>query len=746
MSVTKWQNRFTALFLLLLASFSLLHLFVGCFHLLVPEIGYLYLALLCVFLWISACLPHGILIGMPLSAVLLYYIYRTCSTDLSLELFDVLDRISETYYYHFYLTNSVQAFSNSVASHLVIILFLMFVVAALIASSLTAVTWRIPLCLLSTVPLFAFCIAVEGSPSPVSSLALILFWLLLFLTGDGFLKEGKSGRILLYTILPCLFLLVLLFLLCNPDRYQVSEPDTGVSLYLSRIENKVVEWITNRSSMFSVSTTDTFSEDGSDITEINTEPLRTGWGIIGQPLDMTKPYDSSVADEPVFQIRSDSGRMLYLRGNSYGDYNGTSWLIAEEHAPSSLSFAASVLSQSSNAASRYFEIDSEHAYSCLFLPYYSLTASVSDSFVASGGSAAYRGTFFDPVDSVSFSDVEASVREEEASYREYAHSYYTKLPESTRSAVQTICEENGLYPGNAGIIDQVASFVRNIGTYELSTVPYPDTDYAVYFLLNAKEGYCIHFATAAAVIYRTLGIPARLTEGFAVVAEDSSFTQVTGANAHAWVEIYLDGFGWIPIEVTASSEAGPDAQTNAVSSAFSDSVQDPDPDMPSGDPDHSDEDELISSESMAAPDLSSKSDESNDDQTLADSPYSASRKPLSPFFIVLIILLALFLFFVLQYHIRFFLWKAFYRRSNNRKKAVLLWSRAERIGRLGIPIPEEVQNCAERARFSLHEISDPEIRAAESHYAEQYFAALRSASFPHRIMMKYIYGTGGPSP
>ena len=127
MSVTKWQNRFTALFLLLLASFSLLHLFVGCFHLLVPEIGYLYLALLCVFLWISACLPHGILIGMPLSAVLLYYIYRTCSTDLSLELFDVLDRISETYYYHFYLTNSVQVFSNSVASHLVIILFLIFV-------------------------------------------------------------------------------------------------------------------------------------------------------------------------------------------------------------------------------------------------------------------------------------------------------------------------------------------------------------------------------------------------------------------------------------------------------------------------------------------------------------------------------------------------------------------------------------------------------------------------------------------
>ena len=743
MPVKKWQNYFTVLFLLLLASFSLFHLFVGCFHLIVPEIGYLYLALLCIFLWISACLRHGILFGMPFSALLLFYIYRTYSTDLSQELFDFLDRISETYYYHFYLSDSIQVFSNSVDSHLVIVLFLMFVIAALIASSLTAVTWRIPLCLLSTIPLFAFCIAVDGNPAPVSSLSLVLFWLLLFLTGGFFQKEGKTGRILLFGFPPSLFLILFLFTLFNPSRYQYSEENRTVSLYLSQIETRIADWITNRDSSFAFSPPGSVSDTDEGISDPVTKPLRTGWGIIGQPLDMTRPYDSSVSDETVFEIRSDCNRMLYLRGNSYGEYTGTSWQIAGEYSPSSLSFGATVLSQLPYSDIHSFEIDSEYAYSCLFLPYYSLSSSRSDSFVASNGSSFYRGSFYIPV--VSFSSIltEEPVIGEEAIYRDYAHSYFTQLPSATRSAVQQICEENGLYPGNQNIIDQVAFFVRNSGHYNLDTDPYPDSDYAVYFLENAQEGYCIHFATAATVLYRSLGIPARLTEGFLVSCKDSTAVQVTGANAHAWVEIYLDGFGWIRIVVTASSEYDADLQ-NPDLSTLSDSILDTD--ISAISPDHSFNDESSPSDEIEPADSSPDEYEPNSVSSSTEMPQSMSQKVLSNLLLFFLLLFSLFLLVFLQYYFRLFLRKAIYRRSDNSKKAVFLWICSDRIRRFGIPIPQVIQTCAEKARFSRHGITDAEIGEAELWYAEQLDTAYKTVPMPQIILLKYIYGIGGTIP
>jgi hypothetical protein len=89
---------------------------------------------------------------------------------------------------------------------------------------------------------------------------------------------------------------------------------------------------------------------------------------------------------------------------------------------------------------------------------------------------------------------------------------------------------------------------------------YPEgVDVAIYFLSVAKEGNCQHFATAATLMYSALGIPARFTTGF--LAETSpnpnTLVNVKGEDAHAWVEIYLNGIGWIKIEVTPVIEGVP---------------------------------------------------------------------------------------------------------------------------------------------------------------------------------------------
>ena len=87
-------------------------------------------------------------------------------------------------------------------------------------------------------------------------------------------------------------------------------------------------------------------------------------------------------------------------------------------------------------------------------------------------------------------------------------------------------------------------------------VEYPpaDRDFVSYFLLDGKKGYCSYFATAMAVMARMADMPARYVEGYLVKPDESGVTEVTGVDAHAWVEIYFDGAGWIPFDPTPGNE------------------------------------------------------------------------------------------------------------------------------------------------------------------------------------------------
>lgn len=100
-------------------------------------------------------------------------------------------------------------------------------------------------------------------------------------------------------------------------------------------------------------------------------------------------------------------------------------------------------------------------------------------------------------------------------------------------------------------------------TYSLSVSEGDDNQALLTFLTKTHAGFCQQFAGAYAVMARAVGIPARVAVGFTpgVKGPDGRY-HVYGTDAHAWPEVYLDRFGWVPFEPTPSRGApGAEAYT-----------------------------------------------------------------------------------------------------------------------------------------------------------------------------------------
>ncbi len=80
-----------------------------------------------------------------------------------------------------------------------------------------------------------------------------------------------------------------------------------------------------------------------------------------------------------------------------------------------------------------------------------------------------------------------------------------------------------------------------------------DDPTGLFLFSEDKRGYCVHLAHSAAYLLRALGVPTRVSAGYAVAAKNlgrGSALLIKDGDAHAWAEIYIRGEGWIPIEVT----------------------------------------------------------------------------------------------------------------------------------------------------------------------------------------------------
>ena len=119
---------------------------------------------------------------------------------------------------------------------------------------------------------------------------------------------------------------------------------------------------------------------------------------------------------------------------------------------------------------------------------------------------------------------------------------------------------------------RLQDFFRDGFSYTLTpVVPPADLDFVEHFL-QAREGYCVYFATAMAMMARTQGLPSRYVEGFLSPAPTSGDSySITGKMAHAWVEIYFDGIGWVLFDPTPT----PDPNAPVITPSITPPVEEP---------------------------------------------------------------------------------------------------------------------------------------------------------------------------
>lgn len=142
---------------------------------------------------------------------------------------------------------------------------------------------------------------------------------------------------------------------------------------------------------------------------------------------------------------------------------------------------------------------------------------------------------------------------------------YLQLPsqklERVRDYARTLLKK---VPSNASDFAKASVLAVNLQQHAIYTLRPPalpeGRDATDFFLFESRRGYCTHFAGALTVLCRSVGIPARVAEGFtAGDRQGNGDYLVRESNAHAWTEVWVPNWGWATLDAVPADERGDNA-------------------------------------------------------------------------------------------------------------------------------------------------------------------------------------------
>ena len=560
---------------------------------------------------------------------------------------------------------------------------------------------------LSVLPMAA-CVVVTDTVPDTRYLFLYLLGMILLLMGQTVRRKNpaEGNRLMLMLAAPTALAVALLFWLVPKERYTPPD-DTGEETILSWI-NIVRE-----------------SDVEENVTSWLTELFAT---VSPDSLDLKQTGPRTKETNKVMEVVAAQTGPLYLRGKAYDTYDGASWGASRGNWEEQFSFApVHYALQVSYRTVGTVQITTRGVHDVLYFPYN-----------PGEMSNVKQGSVINKDDVVTYSMVQLDnvlpntdqVISGAALQREM--NRYLKLPAATRERARAYLAAyiDGLPVDEMDartykrLAEEIGALVASSAVYDLNTPRMPDGegDFAMWFLEESDTGYCVHFATAAAVLLRAAGIPARYVTGYLLNGVKGTEVTVQGGDAHAWVEYWHPAYGWLKLEATPGSGSTGLAGTGDGTSNPSEPIQD----------------------TEATRENPRESDPNSGNQPGAASDPTTPEKPkedsveavwLHRLLTWLLLGMGILGLAVGQWKLRLLLKQKWLRRGDSNAQALARWQELTRRTALLREVPtERMRILAEKAKFSQHRITEEELAQLDQ---ELELAEIRMRQRP--LLLRILY-------
>lgn len=603
-----------------------------------------------------------------------------------------------------------------------------------------------------TVPWILPALFLDLYPDWTAFLAMATAWGVLLINGRAGGEDVAGGARMTLVCIPAVaaMLLLLTFALPQEDYERPEWADAA----RERLEATASEWSAGSSSVV-----------GQALSALS------GGDQVSVSLENAGPR--SFQNRVVLEVESDYVGRVYLRGTSSAVYTGTEWEPLSDTVYASIGLTDDATHDPLNgyeplnfpamAASgdtAYYEMRITYPTSLsgwMYTPYQLLTTPdeisdvtfEADSHLERRFGIREKNLFFMPdalPDSDTMRELPWDAAQAEAIYRQFVYEHYLDVPEDflevyNRWGMEVMKEIDswdlmsglstytGPYASSMASAELVAAMLERSTTYDLDTPYTPEgEDFVDYFLNESHTGYCVHYASAGTLILRLYGIPARYVTGYTVDIPASGQAEVLDADAHAWVEIYLDGYGWYPVEMTPAVSTGienpapmvqaPEEETEPEPEVEPEEEEKPEPDAPAPEKENPDQTETPDGKTPETPEKPQPEQETDGEE----------RSSMLYWGILIVFVLAV---IPARRAACTALRKRRFAMADRNRAVIAVYGYLKRLEPFGADPDGALGDLARKAKFSQHRLSEEErtqaleIAAAERSRVDGTLSALR---------------------